>query len=143
MLKHEAMAADEWHDNCPRGLVTVSLCIQIVIDRMQLCSLSMAYASPYHNPTATMGHSIHNVDISKSLVHTLLYMWSAVVRQVGRTAKFSKAASAYGREINIKFSGNSHLHSPSKLETSVALCCVTTLHILSDLLFSPAQGGLV
>ncbi len=28
---------------------------------MQLCSLSITYACPYHNPTATMGHSIHNV----------------------------------------------------------------------------------
>uniref|UniRef100_A0A8C7RFT3 GRB10 interacting GYF protein 1b n=1 Tax=Oncorhynchus mykiss TaxID=8022 RepID=A0A8C7RFT3_ONCMY len=43
--------------------VTVSLCIQIAIDKMQLCSLSDAYACPYHNPT-TMGHSVHNVDIS-------------------------------------------------------------------------------
>ncbi len=28
-------------------------------------NLNPAYACPYHNPTATMGHSIHNVDISK------------------------------------------------------------------------------
>ncbi len=41
---------------------------------MHLCSLSITYACPYHNPTATtgqstatMGHSIHNVDISKPL----------------------------------------------------------------------------
>ena len=37
-LKHEAMAADEWHNNGPQDLVTVSLCIQIAIDKMQLCS---------------------------------------------------------------------------------------------------------
>jgi hypothetical protein len=57
MLKHEVMEADEWLDNGPRDLVTVSLCIQIAINKMQLCSLSVAYACPYHNPTATMGHT--------------------------------------------------------------------------------------
>jgi hypothetical protein len=38
-----------------------------------------------------------------------VYMWSAVVRPVRRTTKFSKTMSegAYGREINIKLSGNS------------------------------------
>ncbi len=38
---------------------------------MHLCSLSITYACPYHHPTATMGHSIHNVDISKPLTHTM------------------------------------------------------------------------
>ncbi len=32
--------------------------------KMHLCSLYITYACPYHNPTATMGHSIHNVNIS-------------------------------------------------------------------------------
>ena len=32
MLKHVVMAADEWYNNGPRDLVTVSLCIQIAID---------------------------------------------------------------------------------------------------------------
>ena len=71
MLKHEVMAADEWHDDGPQDLSTVSLCIQIAIDKMQLCSLFLP-ACPYHNPTATMGHSVHNFEISKPLWWTLL-----------------------------------------------------------------------
>ena len=37
------------------------------------------------------------------------YTWTAVVRLVERSAKFSKTEleEAYGREINIMFSGNS------------------------------------
>ena len=56
MLKHEVMAEDEWHNNEPQDLVTESLFIQIAIDQTQLCSLSVAYICPYHNPSATMGH---------------------------------------------------------------------------------------
>ncbi len=41
-----------------------------LINKMHLCLLSITYACPYHNSTATMGHSIHNVDISKPLTHT-------------------------------------------------------------------------
>ncbi len=73
MLQHEVMVVDEWHNNGPQDLVTVSLCIQNAINNMHLCSLSIAYACPYHNPTATMGHSIHNIDISKPLTHTMPY----------------------------------------------------------------------
>jgi hypothetical protein len=68
MLNHEVIATDEQHDNGP-DLATVS---QIAIDKMQLCSLSVAYACPYHNHTATMGHSVHIVDISKPLAHMVL-----------------------------------------------------------------------
>ena len=61
------------------------------------------------------------------------YTWSAVVRPVGRTAKFCKMMleAAYGRETKMKFSGNSSVgHSCSQhanctlpqLETSVVLC---------------------
>jgi hypothetical protein len=74
-----------------------------------------------------MGHSIHNVDISKLLAH---------MTPVGRTAKFSKATleSAYGRETNLKLTGKALVNipavsMPSKLETSVALCGVTKRHI--------------
>ncbi len=45
---------------------------------MHLCSLSITYICPYHNPTATMGHSIQNVDISKLLTHAMPYKLSAI-----------------------------------------------------------------
>ena len=91
---------NERHGNGPQDLVTVSLCIQIAINLMRLCLLSVAYACPYHNLTSTMGHSVHNVDISTLLAHTMPYTWS------GRTTKSSKMTgeATYGREINITFS---------------------------------------
>ncbi len=78
MLQHEVMFMDQWHKNGPQDLVTVSLCIQNAINKMHLCLFSITHACPYHNPTATMGHSIHNIEISKPLTHTTPYMLSAL-----------------------------------------------------------------
>ncbi len=78
MLQHEVMVVDEWHSNGPQDLVTVSQCIQNAINKMHQCSLSITYACAYHNPTATMGHSIHNIDISKPLTHTMPYTLSVI-----------------------------------------------------------------
>ena len=52
-LQHEAVHyhAEKWSG--PQDLVTLFLCIQIAINKMLLFSLSVAYACPYHNPTAT------------------------------------------------------------------------------------------
>ncbi len=78
MLQHEVMVVDEWHNNGPQYLITLSLCIQNAINKMHRCSLSITYACPYHNPTATMGHSIHNVYISKPLTHMTPYTLSVI-----------------------------------------------------------------
>ena len=53
----------------PQDLVTVFLGIQIGVDKMQLCSLSVASACPFHNRPSTMRHPVQNIDISKPLTH--------------------------------------------------------------------------
>ncbi len=40
------MVVDEWHNNGPQDIVTVSLCIQNAINKMHMCSLSITYACP-------------------------------------------------------------------------------------------------
>lgn len=76
-LKHEVMVVDEWHDNGPQDLVTVSLCIQNSNNQMQLCSLSMTNTSPYHSSPVAMGH-FHNLDISNALTHATPCSLSAI-----------------------------------------------------------------
>ncbi len=66
--------AQQWASGSHHGISLHS----IAIYKIHLCSLSITYACPYHNPTATLGHSIHNVDISKPLTHTTPYILSAI-----------------------------------------------------------------
>ena len=75
--------------------VTVFLCIQIAIDKMKLCSLSVAYACPYHNPTAPMGHCSQRHQ-KTTRPHNAIHV------VCGCEAKFSNMTLevAYGREIN-------------------------------------------
>ena len=72
MRKNEVMVASEWQD-----LIMVSLCVEIAIDKMQLCSLSVAYACPHHNPTTTMG-TLFTTLTSANRSPTLRHTWSAV-----------------------------------------------------------------
>ena len=62
------MAADEWHNNGPQDLVTVSLCIQIAIDKMQLCLLSVVYACPTP-PWSTLFTALTSANRSPTLCH--------------------------------------------------------------------------
>lgn len=57
----------------PQDLVMVSLCIQNTINKMHLCSLTITYTDPYHNPTVTVDHLIH-VDIGELLTHMTPYI---------------------------------------------------------------------
>lgn len=56
------------------------LCIQNSINKMHLCLLSIKYAYPNYKPTTTMGYLIHNIDISKRLIHISPCLPSALCR---------------------------------------------------------------
>lgn len=68
-LQREAMVVGSTgRNNGPQDLVTISPCVQHAITEMHLCSLFITHACcPSCDPTATMGRSIHNIDISKPL----------------------------------------------------------------------------
>ncbi len=70
MLQHELIVVDEWHNNGPQDLVTVSLWIKNAINKMHRCSLSITYACPYHNPTTTQSTSLTSANRSPTQRHT-------------------------------------------------------------------------
>ncbi len=63
MLQHEVMVVDEWHNNGPQDLVTVSLCIQNAINKIHLCSLS-------HRHHATRSTTLTSANRSPTRRHT-------------------------------------------------------------------------
>ncbi|XP_031683096.1 uncharacterized protein LOC109891901 isoform X2 [Oncorhynchus kisutch] len=73
MLKHEVMV---WV-NCMTSGFRISSQYLFAFNKRQLYSLPVAYSCSYHNHTATMGHSVHNIDISKPLAPTTPYTLSA------------------------------------------------------------------
>lgn len=56
-LKRQVMEVNEWHNNEPQDHH-----VSLFINKMQLGSLCIIYAFPYHHPTATMDHSIYKTD---------------------------------------------------------------------------------
>jgi hypothetical protein len=130
------LGTDTLKKNGPQDLVTVFLCNEIAIYKMQLCSLSVAHTITLQPPWGTLFTMLTSAN--RSLTQS--YMWFVVVRPVGRTAKFSRITLevAYGREINIKFSGNSSDRHSCSQHANCMLSqnmrhlwlCVTKLHIL-------------
>ncbi len=78
MLQHEVMVVGMNGTTMGLRISSWYLCIQNAINKMHLCSLSITYACPYHNPTTTIVRSIQNVDISKPLTHMMPYTLSTI-----------------------------------------------------------------
>ncbi len=51
MLQHEVMVVDEWHNNGPQDLITVSLCIQNAINKMHLSRICLSSYPANHTHT--------------------------------------------------------------------------------------------
>ncbi len=64
MLQHEVMVMDEWHNNGPQELITVSLCIQNAINKMHLCTITPP------PPWATRSTTLTSANRSPTQRHT-------------------------------------------------------------------------
>ena len=128
---------NNWPHNGPQDLVMVFLCIQIAIDQIQLCSLFVAYACPYHNPTATMGALFsqrwrqpsarpHNANHVVCCCEASWTYCQILKKYVGGGLLFRNAHSIHWQQLWWTFLQSAcQLHAPSKHETSVPLCYVT------------------
>ncbi len=70
MLQHEVMVVDEWHNNGPQDLVTVSLCIQNAINKMHLCKHTPVHTITPPPPWATRSTTLTSANRSPTQRHT-------------------------------------------------------------------------
>jgi hypothetical protein len=123
------------------GLVTVFLCMKIAIDKMQLCSLSVDYTCPYQNPTATRGHSVHNVDISKPggqldlLPNSLKWCWRRLTVEK-LTLNYLATALVDIPAISMPIAS-----SLKTLDICGIVLCNKTAHLRVAFYCPPAQGA--